>query len=499
MKYSPFFLHFVAVLSQKNIKSKGQEMKKSSKRKNILLIIAALAILLSLISFTACQMLGGSREGSSEKDIETFTVVKGNISQTVTSSGYVDTSNTKNYSLQMSGNTLYILSKGDTFSKGDKLAEVDNEKILIAIEQAETSIVAAESAISLAKINYQAALDANHVAIQLAKANEEMGQASTDAAFTALEDANGLARVSAASALQSIDDANNILAAARDSSAPDTQIAQYEANVNTAQGSYSQSSATNRQATDAAESGHEQSLISQSVTYWSNLGNLEVAQSQISITALAIEQAEVELELAGINIDLARLDLDDNIIYAPFDGIVLDSFYSKGEYASPSMTAISVISDDFVIKSDINETDIAKLGVGSEVQFTLDAFSGESFIGKIKEISPISTSEDGIISFEIIVEPENIDNFKLLHGLSANLTIITSEAEDVLYVPIQSVYKEDGKEYVDVLISDEIDPGNISESIKKVEVTTGLHDYNNIEVASGLKEGDVIITSEIIY
>ncbi|MBC8388577.1 MAG: hypothetical protein H8E13_11085, partial [Actinobacteria bacterium] len=60
-------------------------MKKSSKRKNILLIIAALAILLSLISFTACQMLGGSREGSSEKDIETFTVVKGNISQTVTS------------------------------------------------------------------------------------------------------------------------------------------------------------------------------------------------------------------------------------------------------------------------------------------------------------------------------------------------------------------------------------------------------------------------------
>lgn len=73
MKYSPFFLHFVAVLSQKNIKSKGQEMKKSSKRKNILLITAVLVIILSLIIFTACQMLGGSREGSSEKAIETFT------------------------------------------------------------------------------------------------------------------------------------------------------------------------------------------------------------------------------------------------------------------------------------------------------------------------------------------------------------------------------------------------------------------------------------------
>jgi HlyD family secretion protein len=147
----------------------------------------------------------------------------------------------------------------------------------------------------------------------------------------------------------------------------------------------------------------------------------------------------------------------------------------------------------------INETDIAKLDVGDEVQFTLDAFPGESFIAKITEISPISTSKDGIISFEIIAEPENINNSKLLHGLSTNLTIITSEAEDVLYVPIQSVYKEGEKEYVDVLISDEIDPRNIGASIKKVEVTTGLHDYNNIEVASGLKEGDVIITSEIIY
>ncbi len=163
------------------------------------------------------------------------------------------------------------------------------------------------------------------------------------------------------------------------------------------------------------------------------------------------------------------------------------------------MSAISIISCDFVIKSDINETDIAKLDVGGEVQFTLDAFPGESFIAKITEISPISTSKDGIISFEIIAEPENINNSKLLHGLSTNLTIITSEAEDVLYVPIQSVYKEGEKEYVDVLISDEIDPRNISASIKKVGVTTGLHDYNNIEVASGLKEGDVIITSEIIY
>ncbi len=387
----------------------------------------------------------------------------------------------------MSGNTLYILSKGDTFSKGDKLVEVDNEKILIAIEQAETSLVSAESAISLARINYQAALDANHVAIQIAKANEEMGQASTNAAFTSLEDANGLARASAASALQSIDDANKILAAAIDSSASDTQIVQYEANVNTAEGSYSQSSATNRQATDAAEAGHEQSLISQSVTYWSNLGSLETAQSQIAITALAIGQVEVELKLANINIDLARLDLDDNTIYAPFDGIVLESFYSKGEYASPSMTAISVISCDFVIKSDINETDIAKLCVGDEVQFTLDAYHGQNFTGKIINISPISKNISGIISFEITVVPDDAGSSYFLYGLTANLTITTSEVEGIIYVPIQSIYEENDKYYVNILTE--------NEEIKKIEVVTGIYNYDYIEIKSGLSEGYIVITS----
>jgi len=109
----------------------------------------------------------------------------------------------------------------------------------------------------------------------------------------------------------------------------------------------------------------------------------------------------------------------------------------------------------------------------------------------------VTINDSGIISFEILIEFETEEDIDIYYGLSSNASIITQKAEDVLYVPIQSVYKESGKSYVDLLISDQVDMENISKSIKKLEVTTGINDYLYIEVISGLKEGDIIVTSRI--
>ncbi len=88
--------------------------------------------------------------------------------------------------------------------------------------------------------------------------------------------------------------------------------------------------------------------------------------------------------------ELTKLELDKNQISAPFDGIVLSSTFSDGEFAGPGMTAISVISSQFIIKADINETDIAKLNPGQKVEMTLDAYPDKLLQGEISEISPIS-------------------------------------------------------------------------------------------------------------
>jgi multidrug efflux pump subunit AcrA (membrane-fusion protein) len=420
-------------------------MKKNYKRQITLPILTIFLALSLLLSFTSC------RSGSTE-DIETVKVARGDIIQIITSSGFVDASQQKNYSLQTSGEVLKSLKKGELFKKGDVILEVDNSRTQLLVKQAEENLKIAENSLGLAKLSYKQALDSNHISIQLAGENAKLSEQA------------------AQNAMVSLNNANRYLSAVKQhSEIPSYQKEQAASSVDTAGGAY------------------DQALINQSMTYWSGLSNMQTAANQIEITAENIKQAESQLTLSEISLNLTKLDLDDNVIYAPFDGVVLVSALSEGESVNPGAAAISIIKSDYIVKSNISETDILKLTVDGEVEITLDAYPEDTFMGNIIEISPISQNLGGIVSFEITVRPKEQDNYKLLYGLSANLSIITSKAENVLYIPIEAVYDRDNKNYVYVLSKDS--------KIEKREITTGLCNYDYIEIKKGLSEGETIIVS----
>jgi len=198
-----------------------------------------------------------------------------------------------------------------------------------------------------------------------------------------------------------------------------------------------------------------------------------------------------------MDLESSNEDLDDYLILAPYDGMVLSSDYRVGESVSQGGTGISIISDEYLVSAKVSENDIARISIGNPASITFDAYPNQDFTGSIKRIITISIDEGGIIYYEVLIGFENIKSLEIFYGLSANVLIETVRAENVLYVPIQSVYKEEGKNYVDLLITDQVDQENISQSVEKVEVTTGINDYFYIEITSGLKEGDVIITSRI--
>ena len=415
----------------------------------IFLIITIITIIIALLNLFACRAIGDSQE-----DAETFEVTRGDIIQTVNTSGYVASIIQNDYSLTASGKVIYTLEKGDTFSKGDILIEIDSSRQELLITQAEENLNIAENSLELARISYQQALDANHIAIQLADTNTKLSEQSVQNALTALEGANEYLNLVEEEVLST-----------------DLQISQASSQSHSAEGVY------------------YQTLVNQSTTYWSNLSTTQSAASQIEVTAKNIEQAESQLKLSEINLELARLDIDNYKIYAPYDGIVLTSTYKEEEYAGPGVPAISIISSDFIIKAEVNETDVVNLQLGQDVDIRLDAYFEDKLNGKITEISQISTNIGGVVSFELIVKPEIENGLKLLYGLSASLDITTSSVEDVLYVPIQSVFEEDGKSYVSV-------PGEDG-TINKTEVTTGVFNYDFIEIKSGLNEGDIILISPI--
>jgi len=490
-------------------------------KKKLLSLLLTTAIIFSL------TLLSCSRGPSEE--LETFTVTRGDLTQTVTSTGHVEAYQSRNYSLQASGEVLLAMEKGQSFSKGDILFEVENQRTQLTIEQAKENLAISESSLSQAKISYQQALDNNHIAVQLASENKLLAQQSTENALVAVRDAQKLAdkanaysktaldsaqhavttaQVTVEASQQAVADASNILQEAKDDpSYNDTQIAQYESNLNTAQSnldsaqaqmqaaqlqaesaqaSYEQSKAQSSSQVHSAEGAWQQAQINQSITYWSTLGETQNAQKQIMLAAEAINQAEVQLNLAKINVEMASLDLDKNKVVAPFDGIVLSSPFSEGELASPGITVISIISKDFIITSNIDETDIGRLSIGQKVSYTLDAYYGREYTGRIIEVSPIPENIGGIVAYQIKIRPDQSED--LLYGLSANLTISTSQATDVLLAPVGAVYEENGKQYVDL---------KKGEDIIKTEVSTGAFNYEYIEIISGLQEGGTIVTSRI--
>jgi HlyD family secretion protein len=508
------------------------------KKKIFIVLSSVLMVLTAMIAFTSCiGPMGGAfnnSTGETQDGMETFEVVRGNISQEISVTGSIDSESYTTYNLQVSGDVLAALEVGDTFKEGDLLVEIDDKEEQDVLFEMEKNIETAESSLRLAKLSYQSALDSNHIAIQQAEINTKQSEESTanalrslenaitsaelayESAETAIESAEELARLNLEQSKAALEEAERKLAEAEaDPATTPEELAQYEYSVETARKSYEIAEAQqgssvyntelslettknqNNTSMDSAQSSYDQSLLNQSSTYWSNLSSKLSAEAAIKQAAESLKQSEIKLELAKVEYENTEEDLEDYTVYAPYDGIVVSiDFTAGGEEIEGG--SISIISNKFIVDCMISESDIVRVYAGQEAEIDFDAYPDIKFSGEVKKIIPVYIEDSGIIYYEVLVSFDNNEDIDILYGFSANISIIDIKAENVLYVPLQAVYKEEGKSYVDVLVSGLDEEGEAGQqTIRKTEITTGVNDYYNIEVISGLKEGDIIITSRI--
>jgi RND family efflux transporter MFP subunit len=451
--------------------------------------LLALAIILSLSSILllSCRSEGGFF-GEEEGQLETYEARRGSIIQTVSASGNIESRYSNSYSLRTSGEVLKALEEGDSFSKGDVLMELSSQRNQLLMMQAEENIRVSEVSLELARLSYQQALDANHIAVQLANTNTEQAELAAQNAFESLESANGMSSRSIESASIALENSQEIYDVAKDSLVlTDVQKKQFETNIESAEAAYESAKAQSKSSQVSAEGGYGQAVLNQSTAYWSGLSSTQSAETQIAVTVRNIEQAEAQINLARINYEIIAIDSDAHMIYAPYDGIVMSSVYKAGEYAGPGIPAMEVASSEFVIVSEVNETDIINIEAGQEVDIVFDAYYLEQLKGSILKVSPVPTNIGGIISYKVTVDLPPQERVILLPGLSASLTVTTSDIEDVLYIPIEAVSEQEGIQSVDVLLEDG--------STEKRKVETGIFNYDFIEIKSGLSEGDIVVLS----
>ena len=222
----------------------------------------------------------------------------------------------------------------------------------------------------------------------------------------------------------------------------------------------------------------------------------QVRQAEAQLAKLKAGPTEEELAAAQAQVDQARaalaqaeLALKQATLVAPMDGTVAAVNVSPGELVSAALPAIVLVdTSGFEITLAIDETDIGQVQVGQRATIGLDAFPNRQLSGRVTQIAPAATVQQGIVTYAVTVVPDPID-VPLRAGLTASVDIVVAEKENVLLVPNRALRFEEGRRIVLVHRGDETVP---------VEVQTGLRNDQFTEIVGGdLKEGDRVVTSVV--
>lgn len=205
-----------------------------------------------------------------------------------------------------------------------------------------------------------------------------------------------------------------------------------------------------------------------------------------------IQAQEFAVKQATAKVTEAESDIRQTIIVAPFAGTVTKVDAKVGQYASPSIAQISMISDTrFEIEAKVPEVDVAKVHVGNQAQITLDAYGPNViFDGVVASVDPAETIADGVPTYKTNFVFAKTDD-RVKSGMTANIDVVTNTRQDVLSVPARALQvREDGKRFVIVKLD--------NNTTKEVDVTTGIRGKNgNVEIEGDeLKSDQIILTTK---
>ncbi|MBM4388838.1 MAG: efflux RND transporter periplasmic adaptor subunit, partial [Deltaproteobacteria bacterium] len=161
------------------------------------------------------------------------------------------------------------------------------------------------------------------------------------------------------------------------------------------------------------------------------------------------------------------------------------------ESLSPSAAMIEMADDSALYAEvDIDETDAAKVRNSEKVRLIFDQLDASDFYGEVTEVYPyVQREADQNRTVRIKVKiPEELKG-RVLIGMSVDAEVIIGESADTIYVPSSAVVEQAGRKFVYVAENGRL---------KKVEVETGLSNWEKTEIKSGLKDGDQVLVPKAL-
>ncbi|MBT2162854.1 efflux RND transporter periplasmic adaptor subunit [Zobellia barbeyronii] len=216
----------------------------------------------------------------------------------------------------------------------------------------------------------------------------------------------------------------------------------------------------------------------------------------------------------------AKTNLGYANIYSPIDGVVLSRDIDEGQtvaasYSTPTLFTIAQDLKEMQVEADVDEADIGVVKEGQRVSFTVDAYQGKVFEGIVTQVRLDPTVTSNVVTYTVVIKADNPD-LQLKPGLTATISIYTLELKDVLSVEAKAInfkptqpemmaYNEQEKLTLErpnngprTADKEEVTKVWVLESngaITPKEVKLGASDGVNVQILSGINEGDKLVYS----
>jgi len=168
-------------------------------------------------------------------------------------------------------------------------------------------------------------------------------------------------------------------------------------------------------------------------------GAIGSARAQLRVAEAMLEASRAQVEQKEAALHQMQLDLEHTTIRAPVHGVVVSRAVDVGQTVAASLAAptLFTIARDLTkmqVEANVDEADIGRVRVSGPARFTVDAFPGETFTGRIVQVRKAAQIVQNVVTYIVIVAVDNPDG-KLLPGMTANVKLIVAEKPSVLKVP----------------------------------------------------------------
>jgi HlyD family secretion protein len=445
-------------------------------------VIAAIAIVVivgGLIGFRLYRLRQAELEIS---ELQTVEIETGQLTATIGATGTVHVDQSALLAFETTGIVgMVFFDTGDTVMEGDILAELQSDSLPPQVILAYADLVSAQRALDDL---LESDIQRTQAQLTLAQAQETLNTAVYNWRYFRLSDLSPTwyEEVSADRQLGAVEDRLEDAQAAYDALADDDP-----------------EKASALQAVNDAQIGVD--LANWLVAWYEGDepgeidhalfdANVAIAQANLEAAQRAWERVANgphpdDIAAAQARVDAAQATIDMAVIEAPFSGTITSSHVQHGDLVTPGTPAFNLTRlSPLFIDVQVSEIDVNRLQSGQDVTLTFDAVPNQTYQGRIDHVSMVGTVMQGVVNYSVTVKLIDIDD-SVKPGMTAAVSIIVEQIDDVLLVPNRAVRVRDGQRVVHLLKDGEIEI---------VAITLGVSSETHSELIDGeIESGDLVV------